>query len=562
MKDRRKGTGDLVFVPLGGVGEIGMNLALYGYGPEKARTWMAVDMGVSFANENLPGIDAILPDISFLKARKDRLAGIVITHAHEDHFGALFDLWPRLEAPVFMTPFSAALLEAKRAGETGAPTIPVTVVEQGARRQVGPFEIEYVAMSHSIPESNALAIRSPAGLVVHSGDWKLDPEPIVGRATDEARLAALGEEGVRALVCDSTNAVRDGTSPSEAEVAATLDDLIGKAQKRVIVTAFASNVARIRSVAEAARKAGRTVVLVGRAMRRIVDVANEIGYLDGLPAFRDQDAFASLPREQVVVLMTGSQGEGRAALARAAGGTNRDIVFAPGDQVIFSSRVIPGNERAVNAIINSLVDQGVEVVTDRDALVHVSGHPRRDELRQMYRWLRPEVLVPVHGEALHLHEHAKLGRAEGIATVLELRNGSVARLAGGKAEVTGTAEAGRIYRDGKLLLPPDKTGIGRRNRLAFSGHVAVAVVLTDTGLVLEDPLVDLNGLPEIDGRGKPMQALLEERVDEALDALPRKRRRDTELVRETLARAVRSAIDEIWGKKPVVSVLVSQVEDA
>ncbi len=552
---------DLVFVPLGGVGEIGMNLALYGLGQGKRRTWIAVDMGVSFANENLPGVDAILPDIGFLLANRKRLAGIVITHAHEDHYGALFDLWPELEAPVYMTPFAAALLEAKQAGETGAPNIPVTVVEQGGRRQVGPFEIEFVPVSHSIPEPNALAIRTSAGLVVHSGDWKLDPAPGVGLPTDEARFKALGEEGVGALVCDSTNAVRDGVSPSEADVAEMLTALIGKAGKRVIVTAFASNVARIRSVAEAAQKAGRTVVLVGRAMRRTADVAAGMGYLDGLPPFRDQDAFSDLPRDKVVALMTGSQGESRAALARAANGNNRDIKFAPGDQVIFSSRVIPGNERGVNGIINALVDQGVQVITDRDGLVHVSGHPRRDELRQMYRWLKPEILVPVHGEALHLHEHARLGRDEGIATVLEVRNGAVARLGPGRAEITGTVNAGRLYRDGKLLLAPEQCGVGRRNRLSYSGHVAVAVVLTDAGIVLEDPIVVLNGLPEIDGGGQTMQALVENRTDEALDALPKRRRRDPGLVRETLERAVRSAVDEVWGKRPIVSVLVTQVED-
>ncbi|MHA1190052.1 MAG: ribonuclease J, partial [Alphaproteobacteria bacterium] len=388
---------DMVFVALGGVGEIGMNLGLYGLGSGKKRTWLAVDMGVSFAKENLPGIDAILPDISFLIENRKSLAGIVITHAHEDHFGALFDLWPQLKAPVIMSPFAAALLQAKKAGERGAPEIPITVVEQGGRRKIGPFEIEYVPMSHSIPEPNAVAIRSGAGLVVHSGDWKLDQHPVVGLPTDEARLMALGDEGVLALVCDSTNAIRDGVSPSEADVALTLTDLISKAKQRVIVTAFASNVARIRSVAEAARAADRSVVLVGRAMRRAVDVATEIGYLDGLPPFLDQDAFSSLPRNQVVALMTGSQGESRAALARAASGGNRDIKMARGDQVIFSSRAIPGNERSVNGIINALVDQGIEIITDKDAMVHVSGHPRRDELRQFYKWLRPEILVPVHG---------------------------------------------------------------------------------------------------------------------------------------------------------------------
>jgi ribonuclease J len=449
---------ELVFVALGGVGEIGMNLGLYGFGQGRAKQWLAVDMGVAFGHDDLPGVDAVLPDIKFLLERKAQLAGIVITHAHEDHYGAILNFWPQLQAPLYMTPFAAGLLESKRLSEPNAPKIAVNVVKQGDRFQLGPFDIEYIPVSHSIPEPNALAIRTPLGTVLHTGDWKLDPTPGLGLPTDENRLAAIGAEGVLALVSDSTNAIRDGISPSEGEVALVLERLIAEAPQRVAVTTFASNVGRLRSVAAAAQRAGREVVVVGRSIRRAVDVADELGYLQGLPPFLDQDAYGYLPRNKVVALMTGSQGEPRAALARIAGGDHREVALSPGDRVVFSSRTIPGNERAVNNIINSLVDFGAEVITDRDALVHTSGHPRRDELRQMYDWIKPQIVVPVHGEALHLHEQAKVARAAGVPQVIEIRNGHMLRLAPGKAERIDTVPHGRLYRDGRLLVGHEGSG--------------------------------------------------------------------------------------------------------
>lgn len=552
----------LVFVPLGGVAEIGMNLGLYGLGQGKDRTWLAVDMGVSFGmEEHLPGIDAILPDPAFLEKRGKDLAGIVITHAHEDHFGALFDLWPRFKAPVYMTPFAAGLLKAKHLSEPGAPDIPVTIVKQGGRVQVGPFEVEYIPVSHSLPEPNALAIRTRRGLVLHTGDWRLDPHPVVGLATDEARLSALGEEGVLAVVGDSTNAVREGISSSEADVALVLESLIAEAPHRVAVTGFASNIARIRSVADAAQKAGRQCVVVGRSMHRAIDVAEELGYLDGLPPFLDQDAYDSLPRKGVVALMTGSQGEPRAALARIVGGDHRAVKLDAGDRVVFSSRTIPGNEKAVNAIINGLVDLGAEVLTDRNGLVHVSGHPRREELKLLYRWTRPQILVPVHGEALHLHEHAKLGREIGVPEVVEIRNGQVVRLAPGPAEVIDEVPAGRLFRDGRLIVGAEDGGMRERRRLSFAGLVSIAIVLSDRGEVLEDPQVELVGVPQKDEDGRSIRERVEDVVDETLDSLPKPKRRDAGTVRDAVRKAVRAEIDQAWGKKPTVVALVTHVED-
>jgi ribonuclease J len=362
---------ELVFAPLGGLGEIGMNCALYGFGPVKRRKWLLVDVGVAFAGDDLPGVDLILPDVKFVEKIKKDLVGIIITHAHEDHIGALAELWPRLGVTVYATRFAAGLLEARRLNEPGAPKIPLEIVAQGAVVTIGPFEVEFIPVAHSIPESCALAIRTPVGLVVHTGDWKIDATPLVGRPTDEARLRALGDEGVLALVCDSTNVLREGESPSEADVARSLSALVGKASGRVVITTFASNVARLRAAAEAGLANGKQVMVIGRAMERVLAVARECGYLDGLPAFLGQDHFDRIPRSQVLALATGSQGEPRAALARIAEDEHPTATLAPGDIVVFSSRTIPGNEKAVGKIVNGLVAQGIEVVTDRTQLVHV-----------------------------------------------------------------------------------------------------------------------------------------------------------------------------------------------
>src|SRR5947209_8703964 len=400
---------ELVFAPLGGVGEIGMNLAVYGFGDEHRRQWIAVDFGVAFADDALPGVDLIMPDIRYLVEERRNVLGLVLTHAHEDHFGALLDLWPRLKLPVYATPFTAALLQAKLEGEPGAPEIPVNIVPLGGRFTLGPFDIELVSMVHSIPESNGLIIRTPLGSVLHSGDWKIDPTPVIGPPTDEAKLRALGNEGCLALIGDSTNAVREGRSPSEADVAKCLADLIRNAPRRVAVTTFASNVARLRAVIEAGQLCEREIVVVGRAMDRIIQVARETGYLDAGKEFCSADVYGHLPPDKVLALCTGSQGEPRAALSRIAQDEHPDVAFSRGDRVIFSSRAIPGNEKAVSRVINGLVAQGIEVITDRTHLVHASGHPRMDELRDMISWVRPHILIPAHGEPLHMAEHAELG---------------------------------------------------------------------------------------------------------------------------------------------------------
>jgi ribonuclease J len=551
---------ELVFAPLGGIGEIGMNLSIYGVGDERRRQWLIVDCGVSFASEeHLPGVDLILPDIRFLLEERRNIVGLVLTHAHEDHMGALIDLWPKLNVPLYATPFAAALFEARRLSEPGAPPIPVNVAPLNGRVELSPFTIDFINVAHSVPESNALAIRTPLGTVIHTGDWKIDPTPVLGAPTDQAKLTALGDEGVLALVGDSTNAVREGRSPSEAEVARTLAELIRSAPARVAVTTFASHVGRIRAVADAARAAEREVVLVGRAMERVVQVARETGYLDGVQDFRAAESYGYLPPDKVLALCTGSQGEPRAALARIAQDEHPDVTLARGDRVIFSARTIPGNDKAVARVINGLVTQGVEVITDRDHLVHVSGHPRRAELLDMINWVRPKILIPAHGEALHLAEHAKLARAAGVPQVLVCRNGDLVRLAPGPAQIVDELPSGRLYKDGSLLVNGEAPTVAARRRLSFAGMVSVALALSEKGVLVADPEVELIGIPETDARGAAMADIALNAIEAAFESLPKPRRRDPDEVAEAIRRAVRGAIAERWNKKPVCHVHVLSV---
>jgi ribonuclease J len=551
---------ELVFLPLGGLGEIGMNAALYGFGPETERQWILVDCGMGFGGEEqLPGIDVVYPDLRFIEEERHNLLGIFITHAHEDHIGALVEMWPRLRAPVYATRFAVGLLETRRLSEPNAPKVNLKEIAPGQRLKIGPFDIEYVPVAHSIPESNALAIRTPHGLVVHTGDWKIDNTPYLGSLTSEEAFRTLGDEGILALVCDSTNVVREGESPSEADVARNLAQLIKDAPHRVAITTFASNVARMRSVADAARECGREVIVVGRAMDRVVEVAKECGYLEGLPEFRSAENFGYMPRDKVVALLTGSQGEPRAALARIAQDEHPDIALSAGDRVIFSSRAIPGNEKAVGSIINSLIEQGIEIITDRTELVHVSGHPRRGELAQMYKWTRPRIAIPAHGEALHLAEHERFARAQGVPEVVRAKNGTLVRLSPGKAEIIDTVPSGRLYKDGNIVIPSGERALPERRKLAFAGIVTVAIAINDRGDIAGDPVVDAMGLPEKNRDGRDMTDIVADAVADLLDGLSKAKRRDPEAVENAVHRAVRAAVNQEWGKKPACHVLVIEV---
>ncbi|HEX4104940.1 MAG TPA: ribonuclease J [Rhizomicrobium sp.] len=541
---------ELVFLPLGGSGEIGMNFNAYGFGPANRRQWIVVDCGVTFGREtDSPGVDLILPDIRYLAERREDVLGIVATHAHEDHIGAIALLWPLLKCPVYATPFTARLIEGKLA-EAGISTR-VREVGLGGSLNLGPFAIEFVSITHSIPEPNLLAIRTPLGVIAHTGDWKLDPEPLLGAVTDAAAIKKLGDEGVLALVCDSTNALVPGHSGSEAQVRDSLLQLIGTLKGRIAVTAFASNVARLDSIAHAARAHGRKLALVGRSMHKIVQAARESGYLKDFPAVLDAREASELPASKVLYLVTGSQGEPRAALSRIARANHPDVQLGKGDAVIFSSRVIPGNDLAIFELHNQLSALGVEVLTAEDHFVHVSGHPARDELAEMYRWTRPRIAVPVHGELRHMAEHARLAKSLQVPEALVPANGQLYRLAPGPAELIDEVPSGRIHMDGRVLVAEGEGLTKSRRAMAFAGLIAITLVLDAKGRPAADAAILAEGMPG------PVRDAVQVVVDEALRRHSPKT--DPEDLRETVRRAARRAAQDAWGKKPVTRVTVVEL---
>ncbi|MFV0296918.1 MAG: ribonuclease J [Hyphomicrobiaceae bacterium] len=549
-----------MFLALGGLGEIGMNCYLYGLGPEKSRRWLMVDLGITFPEGEFdPGVDVIMPDLTFIEKHARNLEGIVLTHAHEDHLGAVIELWPRLQVPVYATPFTAAFLKAKIAENASGLKIPIHEIPLSGRFEAGPFACEFVGMTHSIPEPSGLALHTPRGIVFHTGDWKLDQAPLIGQPADEGRLQALGRDGVLALVCDSTNVFRDGSSPSETEVARSLTHLVESASRRVIVTSFASNVARIRAVANAARATGREIVVAGRALHRAIQVAIDTGYLPEGFRYHDQQQFSYISADKVLALVTGSQGENRAALARIANNEHPEISLAKGDLVIFSSRNIPGNEKSIGRIQNALARAGIDIITDNEALVHVTGHPRREELRQMYAWLKPTIAIPMHGEIRHLKEHARLARDQGVAEVLTPVNGEIVTTASGEAAIVGDAPAGRLFRDGRLIIPADDSSVRERRKLAYVGLAAVSLVISRKGEILADPELALDGIPYEDADGNEMEDIVFDAIEGCLKGIPPARRKDAGTVREAVRRSVRAAIDSVWGKKPIVKVFVAVI---
>lgn len=558
MASRKKN--DLVFLPLGGVGEIGMNLGVYGYGPEDNRQWLIVDLGVSFGGPELPGVDLVMPDVTFLENERPNILGLVVTHGHEDHFGAILDLWPKLKIPVYCTAFTAGLLDTKRELDYSSYDVPVTIFKAGDQFELGPFSLEAIAVAHSIPEAVSLAIKTPLGTVIHTGDWKIDIEPSLGLPTDEKRFRELGDDGVLALVCDSTNAMREGVSPTEHDVSNSLAEIISNEKGRVAVTTFSSNVGRILSIARAAKEAGRQVLLVGRSIKRSVSVAEELGYLDGIDAFLSEEDYPYIPRDKIVMVLTGSQGEQRAALSKLSRDEMRSLALTAGDTVIYSSRSIPGNERAIIDTQNRLTDMGVKIITDHDALVHVSGHPRRSDLKKMYEWVKPDILVPVHGEALHLAAQTALGRQVGIKRVAEIRNGDMLKLAPEPVEVIDEVPVGLIYKDGNLIGNEDELGISERRKLSYVGQVSASFLLDKHHNLADVPEVVSFGLPETDDEGNLIDEIITDTIETTIDSIPRAKRKDDDLLREAVRRAIRAEVNEIWGKKPVCAIFMHRLK--
>ena len=536
---------ELLFVALGGSGEIGMNVNLYGCQGK----WLMVDCGITFADPAYPGIELILPDLQFIEERADDLLGIVLTHGHEDHIGALPYLAEDLGVPLYATPFTAGLIRGKLEEEGNAKRVKLNVVDTTQTLQLGPFGVDFIPLSHSIPEMSGLSIATPYGRVFHTGDWKLDASPVIGKPAAPEQLSAIGDGGVLALVCDSTNVFNNDPSGSEADVFAGIAEVVAKAKGRVLVTTFASNAARLHTLGEVAKQTGRALCVAGRSLDRILKVAKATGYLKDFPATVDPEAAMRLPRDKVMIVATGGQGEDRAALSRVAFGSH-PIKLDGGDTVVFSSKQIPGNEVAIGRIQNQLAAKGIVMITDRQAHVHVSGHPGRPELAQMYKWLRPEILMPVHGEMRHLMEQARFALSEGVPQAMVQSNGEIVRLAPGNPQKIGHAPIGRLVLDGDVLLPGDGGTINERRKLSINGQMSVAVAIGGRGLI-GTPQVRYNGLPVEEDR----VPFLEETVS-AVIAAAKQPPKDREKLREAIRLATRKVATRWTGKKPIVDVLL------
>ncbi|CAP56968.1 RNA-metabolising metallo-beta-lactamase protein [Gluconacetobacter diazotrophicus PA1 5] len=541
----------LAFLPLGGTGEIGMNLNLYRLGG----TWLAVDCGIGFSGNDTPEAEILMPDPVFIVDRKADLAGLVITHAHEDHLGAVAHLWPRLGCPVYATPFAAAVLRRKLSEAHLQQQVKIHIIPPGGEFMVGPFDLRFIPVTHSVPEAQALVLRTPQGIVVHTGDWKFDPTPMVGPPTDIAAFEALGDEGVLALVCDSTNVMTQGPSASEADVRRGMTDLIGSLQGRIAVTCFASNVARVETIAKAAQAAGRSVVIVGRSLRNLDVAARECGYLVDVPPFLSEQEANSLPDDEVVLIITGSQGEPRSALSRIASDSHPNISLGQGDTVIYSSRMIPGNEQAVMQVQDNLTRRGVRVLTDRDHLVHVSGHATGGDVRRLFDMVRPRFAVPVHGEWRHLTANAAIAREKGVSPIL-LEDGDILNLAPGAVEVVDTAPTGRLVLDGGRLLPINGGVLAARRRMLFNGMVIGSFAVDDEGYLIGDPKVSAPGLLDPED---PETSRMTEEFGDALDEIPDELRRDDTTFREAAKTALRRALGRKLQKRPLVDVHLLRV---
>ena len=535
---------ELLFCALGGSGEIGMNVNLYG----TEGKWLMCDLGLTFADPDYPGIDLILPDLEFIEQQSKNLVGIVLTHGHEDHIGAIPYLAADLKVPLYATPFTAGLIAGKLEEEGLTGQVKLHIIERGGSFDLAPFKIRYVPLAHSIPEGNGLLIDTPYGKIFHTGDWKIDETPVLGLPSTPETLKTIGDEGILALVCDSTNVFQNTASGSEGSVHAGLLDAVAAARGRVLVTTFASNAARLQTIGRVAIETGRQVCVAGRSLDRILKVARATGYLKDFPEPIRFDEAMRLPKSDVLIVATGGQGEARAALGRIAFG-NHEIKLAPGDTVIFSSKQIPGNEVAIGRILNALSDLGLLIITERQAKVHVSGHPGRPELAEMFRWIRPQILVPVHGEARHLAEHARFGLSEGIPQAVVQKNGDMIRLAPGDPQKISEVRVGRLVLDGDVILPADGTTLNERRKLSVNGLIAVALPLDGAGR--------LAGRPVIRALGVPIEQDHDDFIADATDAAEKAVTSgdDDAKVREAVRLAVRRCATLWTGKKPIVEVM-------
>jgi len=537
------------FLPLGGTGEIGMNLNLYGYGEGKDIDWFMVDCGVTFSQAGLPGIDLQMPDPTFIASQKEKLMGIILTHAHEDHIGAMPFIWPYFKCPIYTTEFTAALLKEKFDEYNIDYTDKIIIHNDGEIINIGNFQVKAIGLTHSIPEMNALLIKSPSANIFHTGDWKIDKDPIVGDGFNKEKLLDFENIEIDALVCDSTNAMTPGISGSELSVKNSLEEIIGKIEGRIFLSTFASNVARLCSVAEAAAKHDRHVVLSGRGMHRIVNAAKSVGLLGGLPDFVDEENAGYLPAEKTLILCTGSQGEYRAALSKIARDEHQHIVAEKGDTVIFSSKIIPGNEAGIMNLQNQFAKKDIKIITGKDEFVHVSGHPCQDELIEMYNLIQPKSIIPVHGEFRHLVANANLAKNNGIKKSLVIENGTVVKISSKDTSIDQQVESGRLYKDGKIIIYDYESPSNERSKISFTGLIVISIVLQNNK-IKSKPKIKMIGLPEFDEEG----IKLSDWVNQALDNVISSKNKSGNL-ESKIKNAVIRQIREVWGKKPKVEII-------
>ncbi|MDC0473192.1 ribonuclease J [Pelagibacteraceae bacterium] len=487
---------ELIFCPLGGSGEIGANMNLYAYGPKDNQKWIIVDMGVTFADDSIPGVDLIYPDPGFILEKKNDLLGIVLTHAHEDHIGAISHIWPSLKCNIYATPFTAALIQEKFKEKKIDISQYLKIVKLNGNIKLGPFEIDFVTLTHSILEPNGLSITTPAGVILHTGDWKIDPNPLIGGNIDEKKLKEIGEKGVIAMICDSTNIFSEGRAGSEKDVRESLLKIIENKNKKIIVTSFASNVARMETIFYCAKKTGRNICLVGRSMHRIYKAARKCGYMQNLIDPIETSVAKKISRDKIIYLCTGSQGEPMGAMNRVVNGIHPDVFLESGDTVIFSSKIIPGNEKKLYQLQNMITKADVEIITEENAFVHVSGHPNRDDLKDMYNWVKPKCIIPVHGEHRHMKEHVMFAKKMQIPQTLLIENGDIIRIfPGKKPEITDKAPSGRMYLDGSIGVSADSQSIKERKNLSLNGYLEVTLIILNNGKI-KKPVISFKGIPE------------------------------------------------------------------
>ncbi len=550
---------ELLFCPLGGSGEIGMNMNLYAFGNEENRKWIVVDMGVTFADDSIPGIDLIFPDPSFLIDKKKDLLGIVLTHAHEDHIGAIAHIWPQLNCNIYATPFTAVLVQEKFKEKKIDISRKMKIVQLNSSLKLGPFDIDFVALTHSILEPNGLSINTPLGTVLHTGDWKIDPNPLIGNNIDKQKLIEIGKKGVIAMICDSTNVLYPGRAGSESDVRDSLLNIIEKQKKKIIITSFASNVARMETVFYCAKKTNRKICLVGRSMLRIYKAAKQCGYLGNLLEPIDVKESNKIPREEIIFLCTGSQGEPMGAMNRVINDTHPDVYIESGDTIIFSSKMIPGNEKKLYKLQNLITKKDINLITEENAFVHVSGHPNRDDLKDMYSWIKPNCVIPVHGEHRHMKEHISFSKEMQVPYSLQVENGDIIKLMPSRnAKIVDKAPSGKMYLDGEISVNSESRSIKERRNLASNGYLEVTIIISNSGK-LTKPIISFKGIPNKEEDVNDIIFDMEGEIHKVCKSFSLENKKQEKNLIESIKNNCRRLIKDKTGKKPYTNINIARL---